>query len=175
MKTLLRILGEDDDPFWLEYSDRQRHKMQRYNDLVDDIIKLTIAAKKNSSQNPDMVYSGQKELANLRCVATESPMLAKPLITFRNYYVNNAKLGTQTLCIELLGLLNQLNARAIHRLLKSIPELPLGELVFHMNTRVPEIEQHIVANKVARREYLGKFPDAEDDWILNGWLDWLDT
>jgi hypothetical protein len=26
-----------------------------------------------------------------------------------------------------------------------------------------------------REEYLEKFPEAKLEWIMNGWLDWLDT
>jgi hypothetical protein len=40
--------------------------------------------------------------------------------------------------------------------------------------RWPEAEAAI-ANSDYKYMYLKKFPDAKDDWILNGLLDWLDT
>jgi hypothetical protein len=40
--------------------------------------------------------------------------------------------------------------------------------------RWPEAEEAI-AKTSARDEYLRDWPDAKEDWILNGWLDWLDT
>lgn len=48
--------------------------------------------------------------------------------------------------------------------------------------RFPEGEEAIAIgwkatgwNSGWRNRYLKEFPDAGDDWILNGWLDWLDT
>jgi hypothetical protein len=32
-----------------------------------------------------------------------------------------------------------------------------------------------IAHSIFKDEYLEAFPDAKDDWVMNGWLDWLDT
>jgi hypothetical protein len=42
-----------------------------------------------------------------------------------------------------------------------------------INGRWPEGEEAI-ANSDYKDEYLIHFPDAKDDWAVNGWLDWLD-
>jgi hypothetical protein len=40
--------------------------------------------------------------------------------------------------------------------------------------RWPEAEEAIAKSEY-KDWYHEKFPEAKDDWILNGWLDWLDT
>jgi hypothetical protein len=30
-------------------------------------------------------------------------------------------------------------------------------------------------DSVSKRRYLAFFPEAKEDWLLNGWVDWLDT
>jgi hypothetical protein len=32
-----------------------------------------------------------------------------------------------------------------------------------------------IANSSQRDRYLRSFPEARDDWAMNGWIDWLDT
>jgi hypothetical protein len=44
-----------------------------------------------------------------------------------------------------------------------------------MTDRIPEIEQLVVRDKLAKKDYLLKFPEVADDWAMNGWIDWLDT
>ena len=39
--------------------------------------------------------------------------------------------------------------------------------------RFPEAEEAIDKSEY-RDKYLESFPDAKDDWVLNGWLDWMD-
>jgi hypothetical protein len=41
--------------------------------------------------------------------------------------------------------------------------------------RFPEAEEAIARSKDLKDDYLYHFPEAKEDWLLNGWLDWLDT
>jgi hypothetical protein len=43
-----------------------------------------------------------------------------------------------------------------------------------IKSRFPEGEATI-ANSEWKETYLERFPEAKEDWIINGWLDWLDT
>jgi hypothetical protein len=54
------------------------------------------------------------------------------------------------------------------------PYWSYGYAKYVINGRFPEGEE-AVAKSESRDEYLKTFPEAKDDWILNGWLDWLDT
>jgi hypothetical protein len=45
---------------------------------------------------------------------------------------------------------------------------------FVVKARWPEAERTIMES-VHCRSYLDLFPEAKDDWILKGWLDWLDA
>ena len=40
--------------------------------------------------------------------------------------------------------------------------------------RWPEAEEATAKSEYKDR-YLQHFPDAKDDWAMNGWIDWLDT
>jgi hypothetical protein len=40
--------------------------------------------------------------------------------------------------------------------------------------RWPDVEEAL-AKSHWRETYLEHFPEAKDDWIMNGWIDWLDT
>jgi hypothetical protein len=40
--------------------------------------------------------------------------------------------------------------------------------------RWPEAEDAIVTVPHYKDAYLKQFPDAKDDWAMNGWIDWLD-
>lgn len=40
--------------------------------------------------------------------------------------------------------------------------------------RWPEAEATIAKSEF-KSEYLEEFPEAKDEWLLNGWIDWLDT
>ena len=39
--------------------------------------------------------------------------------------------------------------------------------------RWPEAEEAMAKSEYKNR-YLHLFPDAKDDWAMNGWIDWLD-
>jgi hypothetical protein len=63
------------------------------------------------------------------------------------------------------------------------PRVAINYALDVIKGRWPEVEE-VIAKSVLREEfpftaskeeYLETFPDAKDDWILNGWLDWLDT
>lgn len=43
-----------------------------------------------------------------------------------------------------------------------------------LDKRFPEGEAAI-ANSEYKHRYIQAFPDAKDDWAVNGWIDWLDT
>jgi hypothetical protein len=52
-----------------------------------------------------------------------------------------------------------------------------GKAVYSMiqsGERFPELEDQI-AKSGQRKSYLERFPEAKDEWIMNGWADWLDT
>jgi hypothetical protein len=54
------------------------------------------------------------------------------------------------------------------------PYWSYGYAKYVIKGRFPEGEE-AVAKSEYRDKYLESFPDAKDDWLLNGWLDWLDT
>lgn len=78
-------------------------------------------------------------------------------------------------CIDLLNSIKSLDANAITKLLKSDPSFPIDEVVARIDHRIPDLESLIASNQSAREAYLAAFPEAKDDWVLNGWLGWLDT
>jgi hypothetical protein len=41
--------------------------------------------------------------------------------------------------------------------------------------RWPEAEETIAKSEYNKDYYLKEWPEAKDDWVLNGWIDWLDT
>ena len=45
---------------------------------------------------------------------------------------------------------------------------------FVVKGRFPEGEAAI-AKSIYKDSYLTKFPEAKEDWAMNGWIDWLDT
>jgi hypothetical protein len=170
VKSVDRILGENDDPYW---DSRFGKKM----DLANDAVNLTILAKK-----PGFKITGEdsNRVSNLAHAAINSLVLVRPIVDFLAYVKKSQtyqrmEFSTQVTCIELLIALNQLNARTVTKLIDSIPNFPLSELVAHMTDRIPEIEQLVVRDKLAKKDYLLKFPEVADDWAMNGWIDWLDT
>jgi hypothetical protein len=44
-----------------------------------------------------------------------------------------------------------------------------------LNRRFPEAEVAIATDPEWAKEYLKAFPEAKLEWIMNGWLDWLDS
>jgi hypothetical protein len=54
------------------------------------------------------------------------------------------------------------------------PQSAYRYAVHILHDRWPEAEE-AMANSEYKDWYLKTFPEAKDDWILNGWLDWLDT
>ena len=40
--------------------------------------------------------------------------------------------------------------------------------------RFPEAEPAIATDPIWAKEYLKAFPQAKLEWVMNGWLDWLD-
>lgn len=169
MKSVDRILGENDDPYW----GRLGEKM----DLANDAVNLTILAKK-----PGFKITGKdsNRVSNLTHAARNSLVLVRPIVDFLAYVkkgqtYHRMAFSTQVTCVELLIALNQLNARTVTKLVDSIPNFPLSELVARMTNRIPEIEQLVVRDKLAKKDYLLKFPEVADDWAMNGWIDWLDT
>jgi hypothetical protein len=43
-----------------------------------------------------------------------------------------------------------------------------------LRERFPAGEEAI-AKSTRREDYLRRFPSAKDDWVVAGWIDWLDT
>lgn len=44
-----------------------------------------------------------------------------------------------------------------------------------LKDRFLEGEAAIASSEYYKKVYLEAFPDAKDDWAMNGWIDWLDT
>ena len=40
--------------------------------------------------------------------------------------------------------------------------------------RWPEVEEAIATNPHLAKSYLELFPEAKLEWLMNGWIDWLD-
>ena len=72
-----------------------------------------------------------------------------------------------------------LEKKGLGRIVNKMYFLKGGEDTFIImpNRRWLEAEENIAksANSEYKRYYLKKFPEAADDWLANGWIDWLDT